>query len=957
MAAKVARNGPSPHVQPAVPFQPHAVLVADAQHARSHGETEEREKKRRMAEEQQWRSDVIDMHRVMGISQALWLLLEHNNEAILRVAMEITMDPKAAECLWWNEVWYGDEEKREQFRKIVKDKLKVCWEAKTGEAASASEQEDDSSVDKAQYDALMAKFGQMEGKLNVVEKGKMVAEDRCRQLETSLTDANEKVKEMKALEKGSEELRSRVKELEKQLLAASGNDPSAARAAELEQKVKSLEQEVLREQERIKKLEGQLSGQVGKKELLDAEKRAEELERLLREQQEAAEKARKDADLANSELEQAKKDLAAKPKEKIVQAVAKKPVGEKISQGDLDAAAQEAEDERLRARTAETMVEQMKDDLARVQAELDESRTQLELSEKRVQKAEDRASAADSESNKWKSQAADLETAHVQDLAEIDELKRELATAKGEKYVPPPRPKTPPPVVVQQAEAPVQAVKTVIKGVPQEEHDKVLAELEKFKERCRKMKVDNDELKAANAELEDKNMRMLKMLHEIKEQLARVTALAEKKGLGDVVKQILEESKVAQTLESDEYTCFNRLYDDAKRRMEKQRRIQEEKFGIVGNRFRSRSPGLTRQLTSPGLPPGHYAAQFNGGEIDGRGSQYYRSTSGDLGGGMSPSRSQSPERPPSGFGGTSNQFGQQPYTPGSSLGFGTGSMPMGGYGGPQQRGAQYDGTSSMPMGGHYGGGHHMGGQQQQGVQLQGGSHHMDLLEIRPHSSAGFDSRGQSPSASRGFGLEDGNMYATGHRHHLGGAQPDGVGISRSHPAGALEVPPRRAQGANFSVEGFNPAFSSTLKQWAPQPPANEQAASSRSARPFGLGASASAGALLAGISPKGVSAMSMDTRGQDRSPPRRQLIESPSRLGEEMLPPLHVARSPTFSNAPGRGLRAQNDSKPSWRPPRKNVDDLLLGKGGGGSASATPNAGSGLSGWALSGSNGEGGPP
>lgn len=218
------------------------------------------------------------------------------------------------------------------------------------------------------------------------------------------------------------------------------------------------------------------------------------------------------------------------------------------------------------------------------------------------------------------------------------------------------------------------------------------------------------------------------------------------------------------------------------------------------------------------------------------------------------------------------------------------------------------------------------------------------------------------------------MYATGHRHHLGGAQPDGlssVGLLRSPPAGGLQMPPRRAQGQNFSVEGFNPSFGSPMGQpsasgqmairFSPQSPANEPAASGRSARPFGLGASASAGALLVGgTSPKGASAMSMDTRGQDRSPQRRQLIESPSRMGEELLPPLHVdnvRRSPTFSNAPGRGLRAQHDSRPAWRPPRKNVDDILLGKGGGGSASATPNAGSGLAGWALSGRNAEGAAP
>merc|ERR1719502_2546662 len=145
-------------------------------------------------------------------------------------------------------------------------------------------------------------------------------------------------------------------------------------------------------------------------------------------------------------------------------------------------------------------------------------------------------------------------------------------------------------------DAKLRSPRAQAQGVPQEEVDKLLAELERYKERNKKQKAENDELKQLNKELEEKQNRMLKMLHDIKEQLARVTAIAEKKGLGDVVRQILEESKVTESLESEEYTCFNRLYDDAKRRQEKQRRIQEEKFG-GGSRFRAASPAQVRPVS------------------------------------------------------------------------------------------------------------------------------------------------------------------------------------------------------------------------------------------------------------------------------------------------------------------------------------------------------------------------
>merc|ERR1719311_1136392 len=103
------------------------------------------------------------------------------------------------------------------------------------------------------------------------------------------------------------------------------------------------------------------------------------------------------------------------------------------------------------------------------------------------------------------------------------------------------------------------------------------------------------ELKEEKEALEKRNDKMLKMLHQLKEQLRKVSEIAEKRGCGDLVASILEEASVTQTLESPEFTCFDRLYEDAKRRMEKQRIWEEERMGL-----RPRSPN-TRVFFN-GLP-------------------------------------------------------------------------------------------------------------------------------------------------------------------------------------------------------------------------------------------------------------------------------------------------------------------------------------------------------------------
>jgi len=283
------------------------------------------------------------------------------------------------------------------------------------------------------------------------------------------------------------------------------------------------------------------------------------------------------------------------------------------------------------------------------------------------------------------------------------------------------------------------------------------------------------------------------------------------------------------------------------------------------------------------------------------------------------------------------------------------------------------GGSSMGFGGNPMGVSSMSfsGQSQGGGLWQGGSHpssgHPSPVGSTMRNtfhSGGEPSPGRSPafsSGDRGSNVHEGSNYATGHNFHLGGARHTDPSLTRSHPAGALEVP-RHLQGqrrpmGGFSVTGFNPAHGPALPQMRPQQ------------RPFGLAASASANSLFVGsnaspgLSPMGGSAMSMDATWPAASvrsssgsppPPRRRLVESTSapRLGEE-LPPLagsSASKSPSrlgagMSGTAGsmRGQRqpSAQDLAPSWRPPRtKHVDDIL--------SRSNNTADAGIAGWALS---------
>lgn len=71
-----------------------------------------------------WEKNVLDIQHLWRLARSLWLLLEHNNEAMFRVALELVTCGKTKQCVNWHEaLWFQDDLQREEFSGMVREKL------------------------------------------------------------------------------------------------------------------------------------------------------------------------------------------------------------------------------------------------------------------------------------------------------------------------------------------------------------------------------------------------------------------------------------------------------------------------------------------------------------------------------------------------------------------------------------------------------------------------------------------------------------------------------------------------------------------------------------------------------------------------------------------------------------------------------------------------------------------
>ena len=457
-----------------------------------------------------WRQNVTDLHRVMEVAKSLWLLLEHSNEAMVRVALEIAIDGTYKKVLWWPDFWFSDQDKREYFKEIVRIKLAIAIANAKGSAVDLS-QFRKSDEESALVANLRKQIAELEAALRDARAGQEAAEARIRELEAAAKEAEERMAEM---EKSLEQLRKEVKEYRNSM---ANQKPSASQEEleSLKQQLKLSEEKVAQLEEMIAQLRKQLQEAVTKGG--DSEKLKSELQIAKRRIEELEEK-----------LMEAQKELALLKRQKGAATVTSQ-----VKSGDDDT-------------------------IRKLREELEEERKRREEVEELLRKAQE-------EMDKLKK---DIEAERKKSLDLSNQLKRFQENTDGKK------------------ETITEVKQVAVPGGLSEDQlrelEELRQELEKLKAKLKKRDQQIASLQEDNDKLNDEQVRLLKLLKQVREQLRILMELAEKKGLGDVIKKLFEEAGLGKTMADPDYTCFDRLYDDALRRMDKQRRLEWYRLGNTG---------------------------------------------------------------------------------------------------------------------------------------------------------------------------------------------------------------------------------------------------------------------------------------------------------------------------------------------------------------------------------------
>lgn len=524
----------------------------------------------RQIDDLQWRQNCADLKDVMDAAKSVYLALEHHNEAALRVAVEVVTDPVARKCLWWNEPWLEEDDKRDEWKHVIKEKLPIV----IGHATNSPPMMETTAADPAHLEALQQRAEQADIALRAAQQQQKMTEMRLSELQEKEAKAREQLRaleenlgQMRAELRRSEEACTRVQERlalqEEQVKDAEKHRAAATqRLAEQEKRAKAAEDSLVASEQKLKK--------------------SEEARTAVEDKLKAAEEKIKALQASASQ------NRAAPPpssNDKALQEMAGKLQVEKKRNTELEAQLQQAssanaelQQELDEARRRLKEMPDSSDDLESLQRELDAERLgskaslqrveelskQLEDALRRAQDAEARAKAAE--------QAAHLHA----DL--------------------PPKPPSPD--------------KSVQVGALMRQIEMQTEELDDFRRRTQEQDDEVSELRKANAELEmqaeelrakiprkddriaklqeekaaweEERMNMLKSIHALKEKLRRITEIAEKKGYGKIVSDIMEEAGLPEMLAGPEFSCFERLYQDALRR-QKQFRDRMHSRSFVGS--------------------------------------------------------------------------------------------------------------------------------------------------------------------------------------------------------------------------------------------------------------------------------------------------------------------------------------------------------------------------------------
>merc|ERR1711879_515335 len=220
----------------------------------------------------------IDLVQVMQVCKLVWLALEHHNEALVRVAIEVSSCQSSRKCLWWRDGWYANDKQREDFRSIIKNKLNKLMASLKGAPLEEETAQEGALIDAADLQALRDALKEAQAQVAAAQKAQNEAEMRARALDEKVQDMEKIIKEgEKALERLKEQLKESELALEqlKKDLEAEKSKPAPVVAAKVEEKPKIPPEALKKLEDEIKKLKGELEAEKAKHEKEMAQKEAE----------------------------------------------------------------------------------------------------------------------------------------------------------------------------------------------------------------------------------------------------------------------------------------------------------------------------------------------------------------------------------------------------------------------------------------------------------------------------------------------------------------------------------------------------------------------------------------------------------------------------------------------------------------------------------------------------------
>eukprot|EP00929_Paragymnodinium_shiwhaense_P072277 TRINITY_DN36694_c0_g1_i1.p1 TRINITY_DN36694_c0_g1~~TRINITY_DN36694_c0_g1_i1.p1 ORF type:complete len:779 (-),score=292.01 TRINITY_DN36694_c0_g1_i1:150-2486(-) len=498
----------------------------------------------------QWRLDTLDLHRVMGCAKHLFMLLEQENEALLRVALEITLCKKARKVLWWIDGWWSDEDKREELKGMVKSRLEML----VGRMGNSS-----FSVDDEANAAALAKYSaeasKQKARADALQEQLDKQERTSHELRLALDDSERlsatTVKRAEAAEQGADKLREMLKELQQKLDSEAGKSDDMAererRQSVSNQRVTDLEARLKEQSAKAEEREAELA-----RRLAEAEKRAKagvggDSSKELAEAKKRYEKAEQENELLQRQIKDLQDRLAkAKAAGAAGAGGAPDPDAEaklRALQEELAQAKSEVKEERRRSRLLEAEVAK---DPGSAQ-ELDEARKELEAVRQQLKAAQDEVEQKNAE---LKLALAKLAGAANRDGSDAQSSGNGKGSTEKEKAL----------------EVELSAARKA--------EEEARSRMDKMSSKIERQKATIEQLTQEKIDIDTKLTNALRALRNLKEQIKKLEEIAEKKGYGNLVQEIMRESNLRETLDNPEFTIFDRLYEDALRRQAKYKEQQ-----------------------------------------------------------------------------------------------------------------------------------------------------------------------------------------------------------------------------------------------------------------------------------------------------------------------------------------------------------------------------------------------